>query len=359
MGRMGHVPYNAFVDMHKALHPHSPWRIFAISGLVTVVSIVGVLIGKGPQATFIALVLVAVELAFSFDNAIVNAKILKYMSSFWQTMFLTIGAALAIFGMRLVFPVILVMITAGLGAGEVIDLALNHPHEYAEHLAESHVQLSAFAGAFLLMLALHFFVDGERKVHWIQSLERHLQRFAYKWVPALAALVVIVIAYLLPANPEPKETLAAGVIGVVTYGIIHMISESLGRMRGKGVSGVQQVGLAGFVSFIYLQVLDASFSFDGVLGAFAITNDVILIAIGLGVGAMWVRSLTVYMVRRGTLDSYRYIEHGAYYTIGILAVIMLVSIFVNVPEAVAGLAGIGIITASIIASRQAMRAKHK
>src|SRR6476661_149385 len=100
--------------MHKALHPHSPWRIFAVSGLVTVASIVGVLLGYGAKAMLLALILIAVELAFSFDNAIVNAKVLKNMSSFWQVMFLTIGAAVAIFGMRLVFPILLVAVTADL-----------------------------------------------------------------------------------------------------------------------------------------------------------------------------------------------------------------------------------------------------
>jgi hypothetical protein len=109
---------------------------------------------------------------------------------------------------------------------------------------------------------------------------------------------------------------------------------------------------------MYLEVLDATFSFDGVLGAFAITSDVIIIAVGLGVGAFWVRSLTVYMVRRGTLGNYKYIEHGAHYTIGILASILFLSLFISVPEVITGLAGIGVIIASIIASRQAMDAKR-
>src|SRR5690606_21345166 len=103
----------------------------------------------------------------------------------------------------------------------------------------------------------------------------------------------------------------------------------------------------------------ASFSFDGVLGAFAVTKDVVLIAIGLGVGALWVRSLTVFMVRRGTLDSYKYIEHGAHYTITVLSAVLILSIFINVPEVIAGLAGLGIIGSSIIASRQALAAKRK
>ena len=82
-------------------------------------------------------------------------------------------------------------------------------------------------------------------------------------------------------------------------------------------------GKAAFFMFLYLEVLDASFSFDGVIGAFAITNDIVLMALGLGIGAMYVRSLTVYLVRQGTLDDYVYLEHGAHYAIGALAVILL------------------------------------
>lgn len=344
--------------MEKYLHPHSPWRIFFVSGLITIGSILGVLLGYGVQATIITLILIAVELAFSFDNAVVNAKVLSKMSNFWQVMFLTVGAAIAIFGMRLVFPILLVSITAGLSWSDVINLALNHPQEYAEKLHESHVQLAAFAGAFLLMLALHFFVDDGRDVYWLTHMERRVQGWS-AWVPAAVTTALIVVASLLPFNHEPKETLIAGLLGVAIYGAIHMFSERfsrLGNSNGKAIA--KQVGMAGFISFMYLQVLDITFSFDGVLGAFAVTGDVVLIGIGLGVGALWVRSLTVFMVRRGTLDTMLYVEHGAYYAIGILASLMLISIFVNVPDLIAGLAGVGVITASIIASRRALAAKH-
>ena len=345
--------------MHKALHPHSPWRIFAVSALATVGSIIGVLVGKGFEAMLLATVLIAVELAFSFDNAIVNAKILKQMSSFWQIMFLTIGAAIAIFGMRLIFPVLLVVLTAGLSWGEVISLALNHPLEYAHKLESAHVVLSAFGGGFLLMLALHFFFDGERKVLWYARLERPLQRFAYKWMPAFVALSVIAVTAAVPFNHESQDTLVAGTIGVLTYSIVHAASEYFARVQKRKAGIGLRVGMAGFISFMYLEVLDASFSFDGVLGAFAVTKDVVLIAIGLGVGALWVRSLTIFMVRRGTLDSYKYIEHGAHYTIGILAGILILSIFIHIPEVIAGLVGVGIIGSSIVASRQALRAHRR
>jgi hypothetical protein len=108
---------------------------------------------------------------------------------------------------------------------------------------------------------------------------------------------------------------------------------------------------------MYLQLLDASFSFDGVLGAFAITNKVLLIVLGLSVGAFWVRSLTVYMVRKGTLARYKYIEHGAHYAILVLAVALLASLFFEVPDAVTGVSGLGVIVASFISSREALHAK--
>jgi hypothetical protein len=115
---------------------------------------------------------------------------------------------------------------------------------------------------------------------------------------------------------------------------------------------LKQTGWAAFITFLYLEILDASFSFDGVIGAFAITKSVILIAAGLGVGAVWVRSLTVYMVHKGTLDKYKYLEHGAHYTVGVLAATLLLGIFTHVPEGVAGLAGVTFVGSAYISSRR-------
>jgi uncharacterized protein len=109
------------------------------------------------------------------------------------------------------------------------------------------------------------------------------------------------------------------------------------------------VGLAGkaaFFLFLYLEVIDASFSFDGVIGAFAITNDIFEMALGLGIGAMYIRSLTVFLVRKGTLDDYVYLEHGAHYAIGALAVILLVTIKYEINEVITGLVGVVLIGAS-------------
>lgn len=298
----------------------------------------------------------AVEMAFSFDNAIINAKILVTMSRFWQTLFLTLGILIAIFGMRVVFPIVIVMFTADLSWGTVVNLALNQPKEYAEKLDLAHPSISAFGGGFLLMLALHFFITDHRETFWIKRIEKPLMRFSYWWVPALIAIVVLGIFAALPFNEHPGTTIRAGFTGIGLYLGINLFTAWVGKIAGQDLK-VKRVGWAAFLTFLYLEILDASFSLDGVIGAFAITNEVVLIAAGLGIGAIWVRSLTVYMVRRGTLDTYKYLEHGAHYAVFVLAATMLLSLVVHVPEVLTGFLGLGLIGASIVASRQAI--KHK
>lgn len=339
----------------SVLHSHHPLRIFFVTGLITLLCLGFVGMEMGMQALLVTLVLVLIEITFSFDNAIINAKILSGMSRFWQTLFMTVGILIAVFGMRLVFPIVIVMLTANLSAGDVISLALNNPEQYSQALHDSHVSIAAFGGMFLLMLCLHFFFDPSRKVQWIDIIERPLQRLGKWWAYALTCFVILVTLTLLPSNHHPGETFTAGMVSIITYIVVHGLAEFFTRHhehseQSAGKKAVIRTGMAGFTSFLYLEVLDASFSLDGVIGAFAITQDVVLIAIGLGVGALWVRSLTLFMVRRRVLGAYRYLEHGAHYTIGILASMMLISLFLNVSEAIAGLAGIVVVGSSIVSS---------
>lgn len=334
------------------MHAAHPFRIFAISAGVTLLSLLLVWIYLGPAAAFLTLVLIAVEITFSFDNAIINARVLMTMSRFWQQMFLTVGILIAVFGMRLVFPIVIVMITAGLPWGQVVDLALNNPEAYAREVYDSHVSIASFGGLFLLMLSLHFFFDRSRNVRWIDIIERPLQRLGHWWFYAVASFTVLIGVTTLPFNQHPVETFVAGLSGIVTYLIVHGLAELFARRQETDASGnlVVRSGMAGFMSFLYLEVLDASFSLDGVIGAFAITKDVIIIAVGLGIGAFWVRSLTIFMVRRHVLKAYRYLEHGAHYTIGMLAGVLLISIFFDISGFIAGTLGVGIIAASVISS---------
>jgi hypothetical protein len=338
-------------------HAQSPARIFALSALVTIATLLGVAMGLGPAALLTALILIVVEITFSFENAIINAKILARLSKFWQNMFLTVGILIAIVGMRIIFPILIVVLTTNLSWNEVLDLALHNPQEYSQALHHAHPQIAAFGGAFLLMLALTFFFDDSRETVWFERLERRLQRFGTSWMPTCITALVLCFLALLPINEHPSETILAGGVGIALYnaiqGLIHFFETLQGKKNSSSPSAIRQTGLAAFTSFLYLEMLDASFSLDGVVGAFAVTTDVILIALGLGVGAIWVRSLTVYMVRNGTLATYKYLEHGAHYTVFVLAGVLLFGVFLDVPEVVAGAVGIGIIGCAIVSSRQA------
>lgn len=333
------------------------FRTFWISTSLTILGFLISLIYLGIGSLWVLLILVAIEITFSFDNAVVNAKKLVHMSPLWQKLFLTVGIFIAIFGMRVFFPLAIVVYTADIPWHSILDLALNHPAEYAEKLELAHPTISAFGGAFLLMLVLHFFFDNKKDVHWLHFLEKPAKRVGLWWVPPFLATLAIAIVSVLPANHHQNETIRAGLIGIVVYSLIHGLTLFMGKHSPDSSNKVTILtGWAALTMFVYLEILDASFSFDGVLGAFAITQEVVLIAVGLGIGAVWVRSLTVFMVRHGTLDAYEYLEHGAHYAIGVLAIAMLTSLLYNVPEAITGAIGIGLIGASAYTS---VRAKNR
>lgn len=326
-------------------------RIFAVSAAVTLGSLLAVLVGLGAAALLTTIILVIIEVVFSFDNAIINAKVLERLSSAWQTAFLTVGVVIAIFGMRLLFPLVIVALAAHVGLGSVWDLALHHPHEYAEKLQLAHPLIAAFGGAFLLLLALEFFINGRHETLWWGPVELQFKKLKSIWLPTvLAAAIVLLLAWL--SREHGGQIWRAGLLGVATFVAVQLATALLSRGQPRGQ---HLTGWAAFSLFLYLQVLDASFSFDGVIGAFAITDAVLLIAVGLGIGALWVRSMTVFMVRRGTLGRYKYLEHGAYYTITVLAVALLLSLFVEVPDVITGVIGLGIISGAVITSIQGRR----
>jgi hypothetical protein len=333
------------------------FRSFGGSIIISILALAFVYFYLGWQAALVTLALMVIEITFSFDNAIVNAKVLNTMSSFWQHIFMTIGILVAVFGMRIVFPILVVMLSADLPWGQVLDLALNHPQQYAAALHGAHTSIASFGGMFLLMLALHFLFDNERSVVWLKRIERPMQKIGRWWLPTLVSAALLAVVAALPFNAHPAETLAAGFVGIITYLTISGLSAFFTKQHEKSekLAGKKllKTGMAGFSAFIYLEVLDASFSLDGVIGAFAVTQNVVLIAIGLGVGAVWVRSMTLYMVRHKVLHAYPYIEHGAHYTIGVLALILLLGLFFGIPEAIAGGIGVLIIIASIVASKKA------
>lgn len=296
---------------------------------------------------FVIAVLGVLETSISFDNAVVNATVLKDMTPVWRRRFLTWGIAIAVFGMRIVFPLLVVSAVAWIGPLEALRLAVLEPAEYARILGSAHAMLGAFGGAFLGMVCLKFFLDAEKDVHWLAAVERRLARLGKIEAVELALVMVALWGFskLVPAH-EAHGFLAAGMLGLVTF----IAVDGIGAAMEAGPERMRDVHRASAASFLYLEVLDASFSFDGVIGAFALTNDLFVIAIGLGIGAMFVRSLTVLLVDRGTLGSYRYLEHGAFWAIGALAILMLVGTVVHVPEAATGLVGAILIGLSLWSS---------
>lgn len=356
--------------MSTAVRPgsdHSAVRIFAISTVVSVLAIIAAYFYGGWQAAGLTLILGILEITLSFDNAVVNAKVLERMSEWWQKIFLTVGIVIAVFGMRLVFPLLIVGVTAGLGPFEAFDLALEKgdpetPGTYGYILGEAHPLIASFGGMFLLMLFLDWLFE-EREITWLTWLERPLAKIGK--LDALATIIALVTLYVFAETvaENPAQVLGAGVLGVVTYLAVNGLGSLFENFEEhqeelfeeKTHSGPSELakatGKAGFFLFLYLEVLDASFSFDGVIGAFAITPDPIIIALGLGlIGALYVRSLTVFLVRKGTLSEYVYLEHGAHWAIGALAVILLVSIGVHIPEVVTGLIGLVLIGAALVSS---------
>lgn len=327
---------------------HSLWRIYAPSTIISVLLIAYAGFETGLTGLFLVLTLVALEVSLSFDNAIVNARILKKMSEGWQRMFLTVGILIAVFGVRIVLPIVLVATAIGGSFGSVLDLALNHPEEYGHKLHDAHPMIAAFGGTFLMMIFLDYFFES-RVVKWWSWFERKMQTFGtLKNVSPMIAVAALLGGSRLVPQDDQQTVLMAGLVGLLIYLVIHSIDNALAKSGiQKNIGAASATFKAGLIGFIYLEVIDASFSLDGVIGAFAITNQILLIGIGLGIGALYVRTITVHMLHRGVLDAYRYIEHGAHYAIGVLATIMLVSLKYEIPEVITGLAGLTIILASL------------
>lgn len=333
------------------------WKTFRWSFVISIIALILAFFYGGWQALFLCIVLGVLEVSLSFDNAVLNATILRKMSPFWQKIFLTIGILIAVFGMRLIFPLLIVGIAANINPIEALQLALQKgdphiPGTYGYIFSSVHPVVAAFGGMFLLMLFLTFILE-DREIKWLKWLEAPLAKLGK--VP-MVSVAIAIGALALVANALPGEdqmrVLTAGLFGIILFIIVHGLGETFKHYsEHRAEKMTHAVGKAGFFLFLYLEVLDATLSFDGAIGAFAITPDPIIIALGLGlIGAIFVRSLTVYMVKKRTLDSLPYLEHGAHWAIGALAVLLLVGISVHISEFITGGIGMALIVAAFLSS---------
>lgn len=336
---------------HNSIMSYFKWAI-----IVTVLGLVlGAWLGWQSSGTiggmasvlFICAVLAVLEISLSFDNAIVNANKLKDMTPEWQHRFLTWGILIAVFGMRIIFPLLIVVIAAKINPIEAVILAASEPEEYARIMHEAHLPIAAFGGAFLMMVALKFFFESDKDVHWFTPVERLMSHLAsIKGIEVAIVLVATLIFSSFLEGEDATTFLYSAIYGLVTF----LIVEVIGELLDSSQQTLSTAAKGGFGAFLYLEVLDASFSFDGVIGAFALTQNLFIIAIGLGIGAMYVRSMTIMLVEKGTLSEYRYLEHGAFYAILVLAFIMFAQTLFSIPEVITGLGGAALIGISLWSS---------
>lgn len=307
--------------------------------------------GTGGMALFVVIFLSILEVTLSFDNAVINAMKLEKMTDKWRHRFVTWGILIAVFGMRLLFPIIVVAAFSGLSIVNVTKLALYNIDKYAHYLHIVHAPLVTFGGAFLLMIFLSYFLHEEKEVHWIGFIEKPLLKLNnIKYVDVVFALLsLMILQHFIPEN-QKVAVIMAGFTGIILYLVVDSISNLLEDIAEKKAALMGGAAKLGFIGFLYLELIDASFSLDGVLGAFAISKDIIIICIGLAIGAMFVRSLTIYMVDMKTLKEYLYLEHGAHFAIGFLAIIMFISTRIEIPEVITGSVGLIIVGAAFITS---------
>jgi uncharacterized protein len=339
-------------------------RFFWSSIVVTVVGLIssyflGIYFfgpNEGFKTVFFVFVLSILEISLSFDNAVVNATVLNKMTPLWRHRFITWGMLIAVFGMRLVFPLAIVSLVAHIDPITALKLATYQPAEYERIMTSVHTEINGFGGFFLLMVCLKFFFDSSKDVHWIKWVEVWLSKFGKIEAVEIGMGLIFLIIVSNYVDPHHKTALIVwGVAGIVTFICI----EGLGEYLQLDTSTIKNAERASLGLFLYLEVIDASFSFDGVIGAFALTNNLYLIAIGLGIGAMFVRSLTIMLVDLGTLNKYRYLEHGAFWAIGALAVLMIIGTFKSVPEIATGLIGFIFIAMAFISSRNSVEKFQK
>ncbi len=320
-------------------------------------------IGGTASIFFIVAVLAVLEISLSFDNAIVNANKLKNMTPKWQRRFLTWGILIAVFGMRIIFPLLIVVIAANVGPWAAILMAASQPDEYSRIMHEAHLPIAAFGGTFLMMVGLSFFFDHEKDVHWVAWLEEKIASYSSLKGVEIALVLVVMLFFSriigasddLSLGPAAANTFFhAAIWGLLTF----LLVEVIGGFLDKSQETLGAAAKGGLGAFLYLEVLDASFSFDGVIGAFALSQNLFVIAIGLGIGAMYVRSMTIMLVERGTLAEYRFLEHGAFYAILLLSVIMYIQTLFHIPEVITGLGGAALIGVALWSSIRWNRAQQ-
>lgn len=269
------------------------------------------------QSIIVILGLVVFEVVSSIDNAIVNAHVLKTVPEKYRKFFLIWGLLLAVFVMRGVLPFVIVWLAnTNMGLEETFRLAFSDAKTMEAALEHSRPLLLLGGGVYLFFVFLAWLFVEEKKYAFLVEQFIHRQSV---WFYAISAVFLTVVTYYaLRANPWMAMSAQIGATAFfITEGFRKNAEEAEQRLHGPNLSAWSKL--------LYLEVLDASFSIDGVIGAFAFTMSVPLILIGNGIGALVVRQVT--LVGVDVVSKFAYLKNGAMYSIGMLGVIMVADAF--------------------------------
>lgn len=332
----------AFISLFVAL------VLGAINGYVSQHSLLDALFAMNS-----ILILSALETSQSMDNSIIAAKILKDFSPKWQNRYKTWGFLIAVLGMRFLMPVLLVSAITKISPIASIVMAFHEPQKYAQTILSSEPKIMSFGGAFLLMLSSYSLFNHEKDTHWLK-VEEYLSKmsnstFATYTLSLLTTGFVLLLTCFYAKAEEKMGIFVSGVAGLIAFALVKLLGVLVGEPGSK--KGGSALG-----AFIYLEAIDASFSFDGVISSFAVSTNLINNMLGLGVGAMVVRCLTLANVKSGFMAELPYLENGAYASIFILSLLMyLKDVGLNVPDFITGTLGLFIIGLSFISSVRAAK----
>jgi len=257
------------------------------------------------------------EIISSVDNAIINAHVLKTMPEKFRKIFLFWGIIFAVFVVRGLLPFFIIWITnPSLSIPELIHIVFSESETVKESLGFSKSLLMLGGGSYLFLVCMAWlFLEEKKYAFW-------LEKFIHKqgvWFYAIASIFTTLIIYL-SIKVNPILALAA-TIGVSAFFITDGFKKNAEEKEKELMSG----HMSAWSKILYLEVLDASFSIDGVIGAFAFTMSVPLIIIGNGLGAFIVREFTIKGI--DTISKYAYLKNGAMYSIGILGLLMIFESF--------------------------------
>jgi hypothetical protein len=257
------------------------------------------------------------EVITSIDNAIINAEVLSGMSKKARRWFLLWGFIFAVFAVRGLLPFIIVLLTnPSLGAVGVLTAAFSSDHQVVQSIEDSSPLLLIGGGVFLVFLFFHW-LFLEPKNFGLRG-ERFFQSQG-AWFFALVSILLTTIVWF--AMQKSPMLAFAAVVGSTAFFIIHGFRQFAEEQERKLMTG----NMSDISKIAYLEVLDGTFSIDGVIGAFAFTFSIPLILAGNGLGAFVLRKLTISNIER--IKRYKYLKNGAMYSILFLGIIMMLDSF--------------------------------